>query len=62
MTDANAYVTLSPAIHSDRWLVIVMKQHHDDYIQTRCSEAMKREAAEALAKSWAAAMRLEVRL
>lgn len=62
MTDANAYVTLAPAVGSDRWLVVVMKQHHDDYIQTRCSEAMKREQADALAKSWAAAMRLEVRL
>lgn len=60
---ADSYVTLAPAMYSKRWMVVVMKEiRPEEYIQTRCSEAMKRGQAEALAQSWAAAMHLEVRL
>lgn len=67
---ADSYITLAPAVKWNptamdwnRWVVVVMRESRpEEYIQTRCSEAMKRGQAEALAQSWAAAMHLEVRL
>lgn len=61
MTDAD-YVTLLPAVRYQRWCVTVMRhQGNEEYVQTRVSQPLKKEAAEALARSWAAASRLEIR-
>lgn len=57
------YVTVNPAVAHDRYNAVLMRwdytQH--EYVVSRISEPLKKIAAEALAKSWAAACRVEVR-
>lgn len=62
MTDDDHYITILPTA-SHYFIVVEMKYRRgqDDYIQGRCSVALKHTAAQALAKSWAAAMKLEIR-
>lgn len=60
MTPEPDYITISP-IDNYRALVMVMHYHKDDYIQTRVSQPLSLKGAQALAESWAAAMRLEIR-
>lgn len=57
------YITLLPTVHFNRWIVAIMRcAPGDEYVVGRMSQTpLKRDAAEALAKSWAAASRLEVR-
>lgn len=63
MTDDADYVTLMPAVAYQKFCVAVMKysRHDDGYSIFRCSQDLPHYAAQALAKSWAATMRLEIR-
>lgn len=60
--DNPAFVTLMPATH-DRQCVAIMTWNYSDHEYTirKCSQALQRNAAESLARSWAAAMKLEIR-
>lgn len=63
MTDEADYVTVNPAVPHDRWCVVLMKWDHtlQEYVVFRCSDPLKKPAAEALALSWGAASHLEIR-
>lgn len=63
MTDDEDYITLLPTDDPRYFMVVEMKYRkgQDDYVQGRYSLRLKAVAAEALAKSWAAAMKLEIR-
>lgn len=62
MTDDH-YITVLPTSNHYYFIVVEMRYRRgaDDYIQGRCSMPLKGEAAKALAESWAAAMKLEIR-
>lgn len=57
------YVTVNPAVMPDRYNAVLM--HWDDrqqeFVVGKISEPLKKVAADALAQSWAAACRVEVR-
>lgn len=58
------FVTLLPTNIPKLWLVAVMTYHSwdDDYAIKKCSEqALPKVQAEGLAKSWAAALQVEIR-
>lgn len=56
------YVTVTPAVAHGKFNVSVRKELPDgEYFIVRISSALPHIAAEALAKSWAAAMQLEIR-
>lgn len=57
------YITINPAVASYRYNVVVMKWDHtlQEYVVFRCSQAISDSAAKALARSWAAATKLEIR-
>jgi hypothetical protein len=57
------YVTVLPTNNPVQFIVAVMTfhPHEDDYAIKKCSHSMKRQYADALAKSWAAAISAEVR-
>lgn len=64
MEDNNEdYITLLPTVNTSRALVVI--QHYDrandTWVQKKCSDALSTRAAHALAESWAAAMKLEIR-
>lgn len=63
MTDDTDYITLMPAVAFKKFCVAVMKysRPEDGYYVFRCSQELPEAAAHSLARSWAAAMRLEVR-
>lgn len=64
MTDEDRdYITVNPAVRYAKFNVVVMKwdQHERQHSIFRISHSMPKAGAEALAKSWAAAMRLEIR-
>lgn len=62
MTDNADYVTILETLDSHKFLVVVMKWHADDeYTQGRVSAALNRQAAQALARSWATTLGVEVR-
>lgn len=63
MSDEPDYVTVNPAVASGRFNVVIMryKSVEDGYVVGRISDPLKREHAEALAQSWAAAAKLEIR-
>lgn len=63
MEDEKPFVTVEPAVAFQKFCVEVRKwdRVQDGYIISRCSQALTRVAADALAKSWAAAMKLEIR-
>lgn len=64
MADEPDYVTVLPhAKDPYRACVAVMRYHahSDSYDIHKCSEAMKVKEAEALAESWAAALKVEIR-
>jgi hypothetical protein len=56
------YVTVLPAIH-DHAVVAIMRWNYtgQEYEIQKCSQSLQRNAAEALAQSWAAALHLEIR-
>lgn len=59
------YVTILATQHPQRFLVAIMTYHARDeqFIQKKVSrEPLKREAADALAESWASALGLEKRV
>lgn len=58
------YVTVLPTDHPRKFLAVIMKWHarDDEYIQGRVSVALTTEQAHALARIWAEAAGLEVRL
>lgn len=62
MTDSD-YVTVAPAVEPKKYCVLLMKYHgrDDEYLAVRSSQALPEAAAQALARSWAAALSLEVR-
>lgn len=57
------YVTVANTTTPHKFLVVVMKYRkgQDDYVTGRCSQGLPEDTARALAKSWAAALGLEVR-
>jgi hypothetical protein len=55
------YITVIPTVSYEKYLVVVMRLHRGEYIQTRVSQALPKIAADALAKAWATATRLEIR-
>lgn len=59
-SDNPDYVTILPAAH-DHACVAIMHWAQDDYAIKKISQAVTQNAAVSLAKSWAAAMRLEIR-
>jgi hypothetical protein len=62
MITADGYVTINPAVASGKFNVVVMRASDgQEYVVFRISQPLNREAAEALAKSWAAATGLEMR-
>lgn len=63
MTTEPDYVTINRAVGFQRFNTVIMKYnpHRDEYFVFRISEPLKQDAAESLAKSWAAAMGLEMR-
>jgi hypothetical protein len=56
------YVTILPAIH-DKACVAIMRWGYTDkeYVIHKCSRAITKVAAESLARSWAAALKVEIR-
>lgn len=58
------YITINPSYHPQgRWNVVIMTTHHHDgggLQVSQVSEQLPRAAADALAKSWAAATGLKV--
>jgi hypothetical protein len=58
------YICINPAVSASRYNVVIMK--YDPYLDGgtllvfRCSTQLNKTAAEALAKSWAAATGLQV--
>jgi len=61
--DEPDYVTVNPAMPFRKFNAVVMRFDHtqQEYVVFRISEALPETAAKALASSWAAAMRVEVR-
>jgi hypothetical protein len=61
--DDSDYVTIVKTQDPFKFLVCVIKYQprDDDYVQTRVSQPLSAIAAETLAKSWAAALKLEIR-
>lgn len=58
----SAFITLEPTLRPGYFLVVVKRPTRDDWFDARVShEPLTKVAAEALAKSWAAAMQLEIR-
>lgn len=57
------YVTVNPAVAHDRFNVVIMRWNHTtgDYQVFRISAALPKHEAEPLSRSWAAAMRLDIR-
>ena len=56
------YVTLMPAIHDHRCVVVMRWNHGENEYQIyKCSDRMTKNAAEHLAQSWAAALGAEIR-
>lgn len=59
------YVTILPAFPSRREQFLVAVRTYsapvDDYITRRLSSPLRREAADSLAQSWAAALKVDVR-
>lgn len=57
------YITLLPTVNSGRALVVIMTYDKpgDTWRQRKCSDALALRAAQALAESWSAATKLEVR-
>lgn len=57
------FVTVEHTADPHKFLVVVMRYRkaHDDYHQAQISHPLSTTAATALAQSWAAALRLEVR-
>jgi hypothetical protein len=57
------FIAVLPTNNPTRFIVAVMTFHaHDDeYVIKKCSHGMKRQAADALAKSWAGAIGVEIR-
>lgn len=55
------YVTINPAVAHGLFNVVVMKAARGDYTMFRCSRPLLESDAKALARSWAAAMQLEIR-
>lgn len=56
------YITVEGTVDKFKFMAVIMKWHRDEFIQTRCSLPMPHAAAVALARSWAVAMGVEVRL
>jgi len=57
------YITINPAVKAGHYNVVIMKYSHIDggeFTVFRCSEQLRQPAAEALAKSWQAATKLEI--
>lgn len=63
MSDEPDYVTINPAVAAFTYNVCVMRFARADegYAVFRISQPLNRAAADALAQSWAAAMKLEIR-
>jgi hypothetical protein len=65
MTEADAgYITINPAVAHHKFNVVIMKPAPigvDEYVVFRISQPLSPEAALNLARSWAAATRLEIR-
>lgn len=62
MSEGDRYVTVTPAVPAKKFNVCVMREQHDgEYLIQRISAAMPQTNADALAKSWAVAMQLEIR-
>lgn len=57
------YVTITPAVKHGQYNVCHMKwvNQSDGYVTYRVSSMLPKPAAEALAKSWAAALHAEIR-
>lgn len=58
------YVTVMRTRDPYKFLAAIIRYHRetDDYWPSKCSNLLKEEAAQALARSWAAALGLEVRM
>jgi hypothetical protein len=63
VTKETDYITINPAVAHGKYNVCVMqwKSHDDNYQVFRISAPLTAAAADVLAKSWAAATRLEIR-
>lgn len=61
MTEEPDYVTVLAHRNPFLRVVAVMKWQGDEYRISKVSEALRTDAAEALARSWAAALKLELR-
>lgn len=63
MSDSNEdYITIvRHTLAAERWNVVIFRYRKDEYSPDRISDPINRKAAEALAKSWAAATALEIR-
>lgn len=63
MTPEPDFVTINPAVAHEKFNVVIMRwARGDEYQVFRCSEALPKLAAEALARSWSAALGgLEIR-
>lgn len=61
--DNQDYVTTMACVNPQRAIVAVMHydKTQDGYTQRKCSEPLSVRGADALAKSWAAALKLEIR-
>lgn len=61
MADAD-YVTILETVNRHKFLVAVMKaQPNEEYAQGRMSQPLPRQAAQALARSWAETLKVEIR-
>jgi hypothetical protein len=64
MTEEPDYITITPAVKHAQFNVCHMKwvrSNDDGYVTYRVSAALPKAAAEALARSWAAALQVEIR-
>lgn len=58
----DGYITVNPAITAHKFNVVIMRQGRgEEYEVFRISDPLPKKAADELAKSWAAACRLEIR-
>lgn len=57
------YITVAGTADPHKFLVMIMKYHQrdDQYIAGRVSQALSEVAARALARGWAATLKLEIR-